>query len=123
MRISNKKGFSLKKRLYLLLVCLLPLTVLIVYLLMFISSISSEYDQIVGKITKVNDYNMTFKEDIDYENEKNLIDDELLDSFDILQLISALDDEFDVSIPASMIVPENFNSVEALWNMVQELMD
>ena len=63
------------------------------------------------------------KEDIDYENEKNLIDDELLDSFDILQLISALDDEFDVSIPASMIVPENFNSVEALWNMVQELMD
>ena len=63
------------------------------------------------------------KEDIDYENEKNLIDDELLDSFDILQLISALDDEFDVSIPAAMIVPENFNSVEALWEMVQELMD
>lgn len=63
------------------------------------------------------------KEDIDYENETNLIDDELLDSFDILQLISALDDEFDVSIPAAMIVPENFNSVEALWNMVQELMD
>jgi len=63
------------------------------------------------------------KEDIDYENEGALIDDELLDSFDILQLISALDDEFDISIPASMIVPQNFNSVEALWNMVQELMD
>lgn len=63
------------------------------------------------------------KEDIDYENEGSLIDDELLDSFDILQLISALDDEFDISIPASMIIPENFNSVEALWNMVQELMD
>ena len=63
------------------------------------------------------------KEDIDYENETSLIDDELLDSFDILQLISALDDEFDISIPAAMIVPENFNSVEALWNMVQELMD
>ena len=63
------------------------------------------------------------KEDIDYENETSLIDDELLDSFDILQIISALDDEFDVSIPAAMIIPENFNSVEALWNMVQELMD
>ncbi|MBR5564986.1 MAG: acyl carrier protein [Roseburia sp.] len=63
------------------------------------------------------------KEDIDYENEGSLIDDELLDSFDILQLISALDDEFDISIPAAMIIPENFNSVEALWNMVQELMD
>lgn len=63
------------------------------------------------------------KEDIDYENETALIDDELLDSFDILQIISALDDEFDISIPAAMIIPQNFNSVEALWNMVQELMD
>ena len=63
------------------------------------------------------------KEDIDYANETRLIDDELLDSFDILQLISAIDDEFGVSIPASMIVPQNFNSVEALWNMVQELME
>lgn len=63
------------------------------------------------------------KEDIDYENETSLIDDELLDSFDILQIISAIDDEFDVAIPAAMIVPENFNSAEALWEMVQELMD
>lgn len=63
------------------------------------------------------------KEDIDYENETSLIDDELLDSFDILQIISALDDEYDISIPASMIIPDNFNSVEALWEMVQELMD
>lgn len=63
------------------------------------------------------------KEDIDYENETALIDDELLDSFDILQIISAIDDEFDVSIPAAMIIPQNFNSVEALWNMIQELME
>ncbi len=63
------------------------------------------------------------KEDIDYENEAALIDDELLDSFDILQLISAIDDEFDVSIPAAMIIPQNFNNVEALWNMIQELME
>ena len=63
------------------------------------------------------------KEDIDYENEAALIDDELLDSFDILQLISAIDDEFEVSIPAAMIIPQNFNNVEALWNMIQELME
>ena len=63
------------------------------------------------------------KEDIDFENESALIDDELLDSFDILQLISAIDDEFDVAIPAAMIIPQNFNNVEALWNMIQELMD
>jgi len=63
------------------------------------------------------------KEDIDFENETALIDDELLDSFDILQLISAIDDEFEVAIPAAMIIPQNFNSAEALWNMIQELMD
>lgn len=63
------------------------------------------------------------KEDIDFENETALIDDELLDSFDILQLISAIDDEFEVSIPAAMIIPDNFNSAEALWNMIQELQD
>ena len=63
------------------------------------------------------------KEDIDFENETALIDDELLDSFDILQIISAIDDEFEVAIPAAMIIPDNFNSAEALWNMIQELMD
>ncbi len=73
-------------------------------------------DRLIELLTEI-------KEDIDYENETSLIDDELLDSFDILQIISALDDEFDISIPASMIIPDNFNSVEALWEMVQELMD
>ena len=63
------------------------------------------------------------KEDIDFENEDQLIDDGLLDSFDILQLISDLNDEFDISIPAAKIVPENFNSAEAIWAMVQELME
>lgn len=66
---------------------------------------------------------LEIKEDIDYENETNLIDDELLDSFDILQIISAIDDEFEVSIPAAKIIPENFNSAEALWEMIQDLMD
>ena len=63
------------------------------------------------------------KEDIDYEKEMHLIDDELLDSFDILQIISAIDEEFEVSIPAAMIIPDNFNSAEALWNMIQDLME
>lgn len=63
------------------------------------------------------------KEDIDFENETALIDNELLDSFDILQIISAIDDEFDVSIPAAYIIPKNFNSASAMWEMIQELMD
>lgn len=63
------------------------------------------------------------KEDIDFENEKALIDDGLLDSFDILQIISALNEEYDISIPASEIIPDNFNSAEALYEMVQRLQE
>ena len=63
------------------------------------------------------------KEDIDFENTTDLIDGGILDSFEILQIISSLNDEFDISIPASEIVPQNFNSAKALWEMVQRLQD
>lgn len=62
------------------------------------------------------------KEDVDFENEKALVDDHILDSFDILQIISDISDEFDIVIPA-YVKPENFNSAEALWKMIQELQD
>ena len=63
------------------------------------------------------------KDDVDFETCTTLIDDHILDSFDILQLISSLNDTFDISIPASEIVPENFNNAEALWKMVQKLQE
>ena len=63
------------------------------------------------------------KDDVDFETCTTLIDDHILDSFDILQLLSSLNDTFDISIPASEIVPENFNSAEALWKMVQKLQE
>ncbi len=63
------------------------------------------------------------KDDVDFETEDKLIDDGILDSFDILQIISALNDEYDISIPASEIIPENFNSAESLWEMVQRLQE
>ena len=50
-----------------------------------------------------------------------LIDDGLLSSLDIIQLIGALNDEFDISIPATEIIPENFNSVNAMAAMVARL--
>ena len=61
------------------------------------------------------------KEDVDFENEKALVDDHILD--DILQIISDISDEFDIVIPAAYVKPENFNSAEALWKMIQELQD
>ena len=63
------------------------------------------------------------KDDVDFETEDKLIDDGILDSFDILQIISALNEEYDISIPASEIIPENFNSAESLWDMVQRLQE
>jgi len=61
------------------------------------------------------------KEDVDFENCETLIDDHILDSFDILQIISTLNDHYDISIPASEIVPANFNSTKALLAMVTRL--
>lgn len=47
---------------------------------------------------------------IDYEKEQALIDDRLLDSFGVITLVAELEDAFDISIEASEMVPENFNS-------------
>ena len=61
------------------------------------------------------------RDDIDYATEKSLYDDKIFTSFDVIQLISTLDDEYDISIPASEIVPANFNSAEAIDALVQRL--
>ena len=61
------------------------------------------------------------RDDVDFENAKDLIDSKILTSFDIIHIISTLDDEYDISIPASDIVPENFNSAEAIYALVQKL--
>ena len=59
--------------------------------------------------------------DADYVTCDTLIDDGILDSFAILSIVSELQDEFDITITPADIVPENFNSAEALWEMVCRL--
>ena len=56
-------------------------------------------------------------------NETALIDDRILDSFGVISLISELEDQFEVEIDASEIVPENFNSADAMWKMIQRLQE
>lgn len=58
---------------------------------------------------------------VDFENEKRLIDDHLLDSLSIISLVAELEDTFDVTIPAVEIIPDNFNSAEAMLEMLQRL--
>lgn len=60
---------------------------------------------------------------IDYENCNDLIDGHYLDSLSIIALITELEDEFDITIPAVDIVPENFNSVELIHKMVERLQE
>ena len=60
-------------------------------------------------------------EDVDFEIEENLVDDGILDSLDIVTLITEINDAFDISIPAEEIIPENFNSAAAIWSLIEKL--
>lgn len=61
--------------------------------------------------------------DVDFENETALIDDGILDSFDVVSIISELDDTFGVQIRITELDPENFNSAESIWKLVQKLQE
>ena len=58
---------------------------------------------------------------IDYETRTDLIDGGVLESLSILSLVAELEDAFDVTIPAVEIIPANFNSAKAMWDMIVRL--
>ena len=51
------------------------------------------------------------------------MDGKIIDSFDIVSIISEINDEYDVVIPAEEIVPDNFNSAQALYELIVRLED
>lgn len=59
--------------------------------------------------------------DVDFENETALIDEGYLDSFDVVSIISEIDDNFGVQIRINELDPDNFNSAEAIWDLIQKL--
>lgn len=63
------------------------------------------------------------RSDIDFENETKLIDDGILDSFDIVSIVAELCDEYDITITVDMLEPENFNSAEAMLALVESILD
>ena len=61
--------------------------------------------------------------DVDFENETGLIANGILDSFDIVSLVTALNDSFDIEIKPNDLIPENFNSAQAILELVEKLQD
>ncbi len=66
---------------------------------------------------------MEINPDIDYKNEKELIDGKVLDSFSIVNLVSQISETFDIEISPKYLIPEYFNSVDAMWKMIQTILD
>ena len=73
-------------------------------------------EQLMGVLEEI-------RPDVDFGNEKQLITDGVLDSFDIVSLVTALNDEFDIEIEVGNLVPDNFNSIEGMIALIEKLQD
>lgn len=61
------------------------------------------------------------RSDVAFEKEEKLIDDGILDSFDIISIVSEFNDAFDIEIDVDELEPYNFNTVKAMWELIQRL--
>ena len=61
------------------------------------------------------------RDDVDFENETMLIDDGILDSFDIISVVSELNEKFAIDITVAELEPENFNSIDAIVKLVESM--
>ena len=59
------------------------------------------------------------RDDVDFANQYGLVDEGVIDSLDLTQIIAALDEAFDIHIPAGEIEPDNFNSVQDMLALVR----
>ena len=60
---------------------------------------------------------------VDFNSEVALIDDGILDSFDMVALVTEINDEFDIRIGIENLVPENFNSVSSIMELIERLQE
>ncbi|HAQ7747625.1 TPA: phosphopantetheine-binding protein [Enterococcus faecium] len=61
------------------------------------------------------------KNDVDFEHEKELVDSGLLDSIEIVNVIASMEEKYGFEISPEYIDPDNFQSVEAMWDMIQKI--
>ena len=60
---------------------------------------------------------------VDFNSEVALIDDGILDSFDMVALVTEINDEFDIRIGIENLAPENFNSVSSIMELIERLQE
>lgn len=60
---------------------------------------------------------------VDFASQTKIVDDGILDSMTIARLIGLLEDEYDIEFEVTDLVPENFNSVDAMMKMIERLED
>ena len=61
--------------------------------------------------------------DVDFDTEKELIDGGVLESMDIVAIVGEIKEAFDVTIGIEQLTPENFNSEEAILELIEQLME
>ena len=61
--------------------------------------------------------------DVDFENEGELVSGNVLESFDIVQIVAELDDEFDIEITPKDLIADNFNSLDSIVELIERLQD
>lgn len=61
--------------------------------------------------------------DADYETCTTLIDDHILNSLAVIAIVAEIEDEYDITVPAVEIIPDNFNSAKALYDLITRLQE
>lgn len=59
--------------------------------------------------------------DIDFRTATTLIDDDMLDSLNIISIVTEANDFFGIEINVNDLLPENFNSAAALYELITKL--
>ena len=58
---------------------------------------------------------------LEYDGD-SLIEDGLLDSFQVVDLVGMLEEEFDIEIDAELVIVENFETKETIMNMLKGIL-
>ena len=62
-------------------------------------------------------------EGVDFENEENLMTDKLISSIDLTEIIAEIEDHYDIEIDMEYMIPENFESAQAMLDMIEEIQE